>query len=69
MQDCCYDPVGITGPKTFYIQSIAIPFTLKDSCRFLVYTREKISPNHFSTAGCQGCQIIANYADPPKMPR
>jgi hypothetical protein len=29
---------------------------------------KKYPPNHFSTAGCQGCQIIANYADPHKMP-
>jgi hypothetical protein len=31
----CPDPKLITEPKTFHIQSISIPFDLRDSCRFL----------------------------------
>ena len=48
MQDCCYDPVGITGPKTFYIQSIAITFTLKFMLSCLPQDSFNIKTSKFS---------------------
>jgi len=35
MKGYCPDPILITEPKTFAIQSISILFDLRDSCRFL----------------------------------